>query len=846
MSTRLPALIVALVSTLPFIHAVNAQTNQRRPFEVNDLFELEDVGRYFGGPYAFSSDGQKLAFTRVRPKKTLANYKWEFLWGNAGGDVWLQLSAAEAPLNITNGIQDGSGWWSPQWSPDGSKIAMLSTRGGNVRAWVYDLTTRRLRQLSPRGVAFGDVHERPLLWVDSGHLLYPVLPNGEQPVGMKIELQTPAIASAAWPKVTSGKETTASVLESGVPVHLEDRPQGDLLLWDVSAGRGKTILHGNMRSLQLSPDRKAVAFTRQVSVYLPKAGQPLAFGSSDTATIAVAALDGTPVDISGAISQDVLEDSLRWSPDGNELAFFGYAGGHDQPALLYRLDLRTKAVTGQSLKDLDVVPVVREASQIEWTADGDLVLRAARRMGDIKTDVRTRRDWWLVKKDGSQKSLTEAIATPPREIWSQSGRQAFVGLTDGEIWRVEPATGKVENLTAKFEPKVASSSWPAKTNVGTDEYSKPNESYARFVFAVQDADALTPYLLDLGSLAITSLEKPAPQADLVDYSPATGTAIFYASDRNGLQVWRSDARQPHPAPLFAANGHLQNIEEAQFKSFEYTSLNGEKLRAYYMVPPGYEAGKRYPVVTWVYAGSVYGKRPPLYRGSINSSLSLNLQIPAARGYVVLLPSMPLAPEGLTDDPMLRLPEGVLPAVDKLVEMGVADPGRLFLMGQSFGGFSTYGLVTQTQRFQAAISLAGLSDLISLYSQFDARERYTSNPQQNLFQMALTESAQIHMGNPPWKDLGRYIRNSPIFYVDRLQTPIMIIQGDVDYVAMQQGEEFFNSLYRQGKRAEFVRYWGEGHVLESPANIRDMWKRIFAWLEEFSAPTRGPGQKPVVN
>jgi hypothetical protein len=59
---------------------------------------------------------------------------------------------------------------------------------------------------------------------------------------------------------------------------------------------------------------------------------------------------------------------------------------------------------------------------------------------------------------------------------------------------------------------------------------------------------------------------------------------------------------------------------------------------------------------------------------------------------------------------------------------------------------------------------------------------------------------------------------------------MIVQGDLDYVAIQQGEEFFNSLYRQGKRAEFVRYWGEGHVLESPANIRDMWRRIEAWLD----------------
>jgi dipeptidyl aminopeptidase/acylaminoacyl peptidase len=89
-----------------------------------------------------------------------------------------------------------------------------------------------------------------------------------------------------------------------------------------------------------------------------------------------------------------------------------------------------------------------------------------------------------------------------------------------------------------------------------------------------------------------------------------------------------------------------------------------------------------------------------------------------------------------------------------------------------------------------------------------------------------------MGSPPWKDMGRYILNSPIFQVDRVHTPLLIVQGDLDYVALQQGEELFNSLYRQGKLARFVRYWGEGHSPSSPANIRDMWQRIFEWYGKY--------------
>jgi dipeptidyl aminopeptidase/acylaminoacyl peptidase len=212
-----------------------------------------------------------------------------------------------------------------------------------------------------------------------------------------------------------------------------------------------------------------------------------------------------------------------------------------------------------------------------------------------------------------------------------------------------------------------------------------------------------------------------------------------------------------------------------------------------------------------------------------------MQALAAHGYVVVFPSMPLKPEGEPSDPYMDLQTGVIPAVDKMIEIGIADPKRIGVMGQSYGGYSTYGLVTQTNRFQAAVALAGLPDLISLYGQFDARERYSDHPQENLFYMSIAENGQERMGNPPWKDLGRYLRNSSIFYVDRVETPIMIMQGDMDYVAMQQGEEFFNSLYRQGKRARFVRYWGEGHVLESTANVTDMWKQIYAWFDEFLKP-----------
>jgi dipeptidyl aminopeptidase/acylaminoacyl peptidase len=345
--------------------------------------------------------------------------------------------------------------------------------------------------------------------------------------------------------------------------------------------------------------------------------------------------------------------------------------------------------------------------------------------------------------------------------------------------------------------------------------------------------------LDLAANRVAALATPAPKADLLSYAPRSGQAAFYANDRDGLRLWLASP-DASTQLLIDANGFLRDLIEPERRLIEYTSLDGDALQGWLLLPVGYEKGRRYPLITSVYTGAVYSEVPPssLEFGRWLSHYSP--QIWATRGYAVLLPSMPLNVWGKTDDPMLKLPNGVLPAVDAVVAMGVADPQRLFVMGGSFGGFATYGLLTQTRRFAGGVALAGLSNLISLYGQFDARMRYTSEPQEHLAQMQLLEVGQVAMGSPPWEDLNRYLRNSPLFAVDRVETPLMIVQGDMDYVALQQGEEFFNALYRQGKRARFIRYWGEGHGIRSPANAADLLERIHAWFEELAPPAKKAG------
>lgn len=325
------------------------------------------------------------------------------------------------------------------------------------------------------------------------------------------------------------------------------------------------------------------------------------------------------------------------------------------------------------------------------------------------------------------------------------------------------------------------------------------------------------------------MQKPSPDAELATYNAERRLEIFVAENQKGTFLWLKTPQRSTDFALLETNIFLRDVYEGALQKVKYRGLDGQELTAWIILPFGFQPGARYPVVTWVYLGQVFGDDPPAALTGINGTNPFNLQLLASHGYVVLLPSMPWKGLGVDHDPLLAMPNGVLPAVDKLVELGIADPQRIGVMGHSHGGYSTYGLITMTARFKAAVAMAGLCDLLSFYGTFDPRERYTRFAQEDLFRIQVNEA---EMGNPPWNDTGRYLRNSPITLVDRVQTPLLIIQGDLDYVPIQQGEEFFTALYRQKKRARFVRYWGEDHIFDSPANIQDMWRQTFGWLDEF--------------
>ncbi len=780
----------------------------QRPLTPHDLSGLEGLSAA-----ALSPDGRRLAYVRTRPRRTATFHKYDLLWGGDRGDVWIVDAAGGAPQNLTRGADDGSGHWAPSWSPDAKRLALLSTRGGNVCAWVCDIGSRELHRLCARAVDLR-THSSPMLWMSNQEILLATLPEGERPGRMDIEIRAAQIAMREWPKAWKGLEPTASALDSGTTQPFDERPQGALVLVNAATRLKRTVMRGLFRDLRIAPDGRHVAFFRKVDVRRPTADGTLERVPGEVTRLGIVTADGELlVDDVPEIEQPV-GPSLRWSADSTEVALLGHvetAAGTSKLIYRYRLaDGRLRRETEPSLDPMSIV----------WTGENSILTLARPAQGSTPE----RADWWLVASGDEPRKLSTGHGAVPTLLFAEEGRRSFVGLGSEGVLRLSVSEGRWDNLTGGFERKISALVWPT---LGESD----RRTIARLVLMVDDETSGDRFALDLRSGAMSSLRWPSDGAWLLHFAPEHDTAVHLALARTGARLWISRPAFEQHRAIVEANTWLRGVAEGQTRRVDYRGPTGEELAGWLILPVDHEPGRSYPLITTVYPGVVFRGQTPPTMLSIVGEHANNPQLLAARGYAVLFPSMPLSPEGEPSDPYLDMANGVEPAVDAAIEMGLADADRLGLMGHSYGGYGTYALITRTHRFRAAVALAGIADLVSLYGQFDARLRYEPDVHEYLLQ-SLAERGQLRMGAPPWQDPERYVRNSPLFTAGDVQTPLLIIQGDMDYVPLQQGEQFFSALYRQGKRARFVRYWGEGHVLQSPANIHDMWQQIFAWFDEF--------------
>lgn len=286
--------------------------------------------------------------------------------------------------------------------------------------------------------------------------------------------------------------------------------------------------------------------------------------------------------------------------------------------------------------------------------------------------------------------------------------------------------------------------------------------------------------------------------------------------------------------LLTLDTYLADIDWGRREIIDYSGPDGQPLKAALLLPPDWQAGQRLPTLVWVYPGTRI-----MVEGDYFSDPTMpgfyNLRLYAARGFAVLIPSMPYDRAKKTGLLLPHLLDGVTPAVDALVARNIADPNRLGIFGQSLGGYTVNGILTQTDRFKAAAAIAGISDWRSYYLSMDPTGRgYAGVEHERSANIPIVEGGYGQLGKTPWGDPELYEANSPIAFVDRIQTPLLLIHGEQDVRGgLDQAETMFVALWRQGKTARLSRYWGESHGLAlSPANVRSIHAELADWFARY--------------
>ena len=319
--------------------------------------------------------------------------------------------------------------------------------------------------------------------------------------------------------------------------------------------------------------------------------------------------------------------------------------------------------------------------------------------------------------------------------------------------------------------------------------------------------------LDIKSGALTSLAR--------DHGVYQG----FRMSRDGRTIVFQKSDGTRPAELYAADAAFNNVRKLTdlnpwmarkalpaSELVSYRDADGKVLYGVLRYPVGYEKGRRYPTVFEIYE--------TFFDNGFNGRAALL----AGRGYAVFHPSVNL----VVGRPGESWAKGVTAAANKLIDMGVADADRLGVHGTSYGGYATVLLLTETDRFKAAINISGKVNMVSFYTDSERLGvRNTHAP----------EKSQDRIGGTLWEFPERYIEHSAIFRLDRVKTPLLTISGDQDpNVPANQSRELYYALRRLGKEVEWVRYVNGGHrPPNSAAESIDFEQRIVAWYDKYLKP-----------
>ena len=442
-------------------------------------------------------------------------------------------------------------------------------------------------------------------------------------------------------------------------------------------------------------------------------------------------------------------------------------------------------------------------SDPQWSPDGARITFTTR--PTPRADDGALTDLWILTVATAEKKRLVEAGSSDNARWSPDGQWiAYSGNPDGGpgpattyLYLIPAAGGPSKQLTAKFD-----------LSVGTPVWSRDGKM---IYFSTNVLEAIEVYSADAATGAVKQISRRGGFTGITEISRDGKIVGTMSAAKQPTELYVANADFSSPKLLTEHNAWLKDYALADTEIVKWKSKDGTEVEGLLTKPVDYEAGKKVPFLLNPHGGPT---------GASLNNFNGTIQVLAANGFAVLQPNF----RGSTGKGLAFAQankntwgkgdyEDCMAGVDALIASGVADPDRLGAFGWSYGGYMTFWILTQTDRFKAVSPGAGLTNIYSMYSQTDIH-RYLN---------------WFYSDKAPWEATDLYWDRSPMKYVGNVRTPTMIMHGQLDTrVPIAQAQEFYQALVERKVPVEFVVYPRENHGFTEPRHNLDRVRR-YVWF-----------------
>lgn len=449
-----------------------------------------------------------------------------------------------------------------------------------------------------------------------------------------------------------------------------------------------------------------------------------------------------------------------------------------------------------------------------WSPDGNTIAFTSKR-ANADFDRDNNYDLWLIeaKQGASPRQLTTFGGPdgPPdyncSPAWSpdgkyiaylQGGPLKLISYAVNKLAVIPVTGGEPKILTPSLDRNVYNLQWSSD---GKKIFGILEDDRNRDIFSIPSGGG-QPVILTPGRHSVLSFDCKSGQLAFLVSDVAHPAELCVLGTDVSRQI-------THQNDSIISSWQIAPVHEISCKSKDGTIIHG-----FEMLPPGYEKGRRYPLLLRIHGGPV---------AQFDNSFDLENQVFAANGYVVITMN-PRGSSGRGEkfstaifrEWGIKDAQDVLAGVDDAISRGVGDPGRLGIGGWSYGGMLTNYVIAQDTRFKCAISGAGVSNMLAAFG----TDMYIREYEQEL--------------GTPWHDTDNYLKVSfPFYNADKIITPTLFLGGQIDFnVPLLNSEQMYQALQCLHIPTELIIYPGQPHGISKPSYVTDRMRRYLDWYGRY--------------